>query len=61
MWDPNTLELWEMKSKVEARNTPQCVLGASICVYRRTDETGSSGRALSTDHQACDGRCSRGI
>lgn len=36
MWEPNTLELWEMKSKVKARNTLQCVLCMGICVYWRT-------------------------
>lgn len=56
VWDPHTLELWEMRSKVKARNTQQ-----RVCVYWRTDETDFSGRALCTDRQACDGRCSRGI
>lgn len=31
-WEPNTLELWEMKSKVKARNTLQCVLCMGIFV-----------------------------
>lgn len=50
-----------MKSKVNARNTLQCVLCTALCVYWSTDETLSSEGALCTDRQACDGRCSRGI
>lgn len=61
MWDPNTVELWEMRSKFKARNIIQGVLCMSICVCWRSDEAVSSGREPCMDHQARDGRCSQGI
>ena len=60
VWDPSMVEIWEIRSKVKARNTIQCVLCINICVYWG-DEAVSSERVPCTDHQACDGRCSRGI
>lgn len=61
VWDPKTGESWEIRSKVKARNTLQCVLCVSIYLHWWSDETVWSGRALCMDCQACDGRCSKGI
>lgn len=42
-------------------HTTVCIVCEYMRVCCRSDETVSSGRALCTEHQACDGRCSRGI
>lgn len=45
VWDPNTVELWAMKSKVKARGSMQCVLHVSVYVYWSRDETRQGGRS----------------
>lgn len=50
VWDPNTLELWEMRSKVKARSTPQCVLCACVRVgglMKRSRQGGRRARIIS--------------